>query len=323
MLLYIIPIAVGLIAWVASGFRRERKLEFRIAVSISCLVIAAIAYLLIDMENRIQEAYRLGYQSGSESSLIEYSHLLAQESFERISELEDVIREKENVIYQFQNNLNETILQPSSEIATLTEQNSELYLQLQNITTQKNTLRQEIQELESLLDEYIGAETAGSQGYPAQGSNDTQYTDSIALPLREANIVNSQNWGTGGVPLDSLGRNHAHSQFVIPGYGTRWQDLHSSRNTFADVFLDGQYSRLRGTIVAHQGMHQNASGTVKISVYRGRGWEVVYTSNPITRLTTGEPVNVLLGDDVVHVQIQFLPSNRGLPIILVDWEFYN
>jgi len=147
----------------------------------------------------------------------------------------------------------------------------------------------------------------------------------MALTDSDLVIFNSRNWNTSGVPVDSLGRNHADRQFITLGHNLAWHPSgHDSRRVFADIFIEGQYSRLKGAIFAHQNMNFYAFGHVRIYVDRGQGWEHVYVSATIRRGTpsVGILIDTYLGANVEHVRIE-VDTRRGLPLILVDWEFYN
>jgi len=286
-----VPIAIGLFTWVLSAhITKERKL--RASISVNCFVIAVLVLVFVGAAQRISEAYDSGYLSGSRSGMQNMRVYT-----ERVSELEDRLQVKEDEIYQLQ---------------AAGDGGAELYLQMQAIIAEKEDLRQEVIDLERLIGEYRNANVEVAQ--ETQEPEDEVVQPGRSMALRDAFIVNSYRWGTLGVPMDSLGRSHAYTQFVTPGYRHIWSE------SSVDIFIDGQYSRLRGEIFAHQDMDQSASVTVQISVNRGDGWQPVHTSEPITRLTTGEHVNVSLGYNVEHVQIRL---NRGQPLIFVDWEFYN
>jgi len=138
-------------------------------------------------------------------------------------------------------------------------------------------------------------------------------------------ILKHSWYPNSGSLVDSLGTRYTSNiQYIITDYDESMFYPHNRDGWFyAELHINGEYTKLKGKIAAHESMTQNGSGSIRILIDKGTTgqWEEIYPKGElrVTRKTDPFDIDITLGEAIKYVRIEA----SGDCLLLLDFIFYN
>jgi hypothetical protein len=134
--------------------------------------------------------------------------------------------------------------------------------------------------------------------------------------------IESKSWAFNkGSLADPFGTRYADStQYIVCNSYDSSPFVARSYPSKADYYLNNEFTKLKGTIVAHESMRNGDSGIIKIlvdSTSEGNWKEVA--DYKITRKTEPLKIDIDLGTEAKYVRFE---TSGGI-LLLMDFVFYN